>query len=183
MSEGIKAFGAMLDGQGNGCITVGHALCARLGVPYLQERESERLLGHRRTKTLRGGFRKGAMASMDELEGELLAEREFRFPNGELLRTNEWPKRLFEEKAEQLSEEVWTKENWPDSFNDAKEAVAKLPNGITGVYYHRPSMNLVLVGPTGEKVGVRSTAIMTPMIGIDRDHVFALGALKKASAA
>jgi len=49
----------------------------------------------------------------------------------------------------------------PDSYNSVEEAVRKLPHGITGTYFHRRSMNLVLLGPLDEKVGIRSTSFLS----------------------
>jgi hypothetical protein len=184
MSSGIRAFGAMLDGTGNILVTVGKALALRCQVPYHENREVEKLMGHRRTKILMGGIRKGPGGpSEDELEGPLLSTREFRFPTGELLQTNEWPKRIFDEHAEQLTEEVWTHDHGPDSHNDVQEAVQKCAHGITGVYYHRPSMNLVLVSASGKKIGIRSTALVIPLIGLKQADARLLGRLKKAASA
>jgi hypothetical protein len=184
MSSGIKAFGAMLDGTGNILVTLGKALALRCQVSYHEDRESEKLLGHRRTKILKGGIRSGpGGVGEDELEGPLLPTREFRFPTGELLQTNEWPKRIFVEHAEQLTEEVWTNDHSPDSHNDIQEAVQKCTHGITGVYYHRASMNLVLVSASGKKVGIRSTALVTPLVGLKEADARLLGRLKKAASA
>jgi len=69
-----------------------------------------------------------------------------------------------------------TGDNWPDNFNKAGEAVAKLPHGITGIYFHIPSLNLILLGPLGEKVGIRSTRLASHMPDLDR-----LLELKKAA--
>jgi hypothetical protein len=174
----IKAFGAMLEGQRGICAQIGKALCQRLDVPYLEDREAEKFLGHRYTKESLKGTTGG---NEGDVEGPLLPTREFRFPNGELLQTNEWPKRLFDEHAEQLTEEVWTHDNWPDSYNDVQKALQKCAHGITGVYFHWPSMNLVLLNASGEKVGIRSSALVIPLIGLNKENAILLGKLKKAA--
>jgi len=178
----IKAFGDMLLGQGNSCATIGKALASRLNVPYHEDRVGgSKLLGYRHSKRSNSGYSRGPGAKEEDLEGSLLPTHEFKFPNGEILRTTEWPKRIFEENAVQLTEEVWEQDPyWPDSFNDVLGAVQKLQHGITGVYHHGPSMNLVLLGPSGEKVGIRSTALSTPFIGLHREQCQHLGKLKKA---
>ena len=163
---GIKDFFAMIGAIGGGCVAIGKALGQKLDVPYMEEREGEKLLGCK----LKEGH-----------EGELFPTHRYRFPSGEILCTNEWPERLVKEKAEQLTEEVWTKDNWHNSFNDVEGAVQKLPNGIVGVYFHRPSMNLVLVAPGGEKVGIRSTALRKPFRDAGYEACEPLGRLTKAT--
>jgi hypothetical protein len=140
----INAFGEMLEGKNKACKAVGLALCKRLDVPYLEGREEDRLLGHRLM----------TVPEEEALKGELLPTRQFKFASGEVLCTNEWPERIFEEDAEQLTEEVWTRENRPDVMGQASEMVRKLPDGIVGAYVHLQSMCLVLVCPTGLKVGI-----------------------------
>lgn len=179
----IKAFGEMLNGIGGGVTTLGRALAAHLGVPYLEKREGERLLGHylidpaqRYTRLLpdREKIRDEAVQ-----QGNLLPTRRFRMPNGEILDADTCP----DMKAEQLTEEAWSRDNWPTSCNDVEGALGRLQYGITGVYYHRPSMNLVLVDPAGERVGIRSTALTGPF-GLKTEknlkEIRALGRLKKA---
>lgn len=152
----LKSFFEMIAGQSLSCSGIGQALAIRLDVPYLEDRSGERMLGHRLKE----------VPEAEAIEKGLLLTRQFRFASGEILCTDEWPERLFKEENMQLTEEVWTKDNWPDSYNSVGDAVAKLPNGITGIYYHKPSMNLILVGPHGEKVGIRSTALV--VMGITR---------------
>lgn len=152
----IKAFGAMLEGQGHGCSAIGKALAAGVGVPYHTERESERCLGHR----LLNGHPESNRKRDDDVE--YLPRPLYRLGADVVETVSGDPPSVdgrFHD-VEQLTEEVWTRDNWPDSCNSVALAVAKLLEGIIGVYYHRPSMNLVLVGPQGEKVGIRSTALV-----------------------
>lgn len=50
--------------------------------------------------------------------------------------------------------------HWPDSFNDALEAAEKISK-LSRMYWHAPSLNLVLVDESGMKVGIRSTSLST----------------------
>ena len=50
------------------------------------------------------------------------------------------------------------KENSPDSYNDISEAINKLGHPV-GIYYHYPTMNLVLLETNGTKIGIRSTSL------------------------
>lgn len=76
---------------------------------------------------------------------------------------------------EQLTEEVWTREHWPtDPNNTVLEALQKVPRGITAMYFHMTCLNLVLVTPEGDLIGIRRTALY------DKDEVKALDRLKKA---
>lgn len=167
----IEAFGHMLDGIRGGCKAVGKALATHLDVPYYEDRD-ERLLGHRlKTVPVEEALKQG-----------LLSARQFRLPSGAILETNEWPDILFEPGVEFLTEAVRTKDNYPDSYNNVLEAVQKLPHGITGVYFHVRSLNLVLLGPMGEKVGIRASTLSTP-IGMVPSEARHLGSLKKAATA
>lgn len=59
--------------------------------------------------------------------------------------------------------------HYPDSCNGVAEAVAKLPYGITGAYFNVPSLNLVLIGPFGEKIGIRAMSLrMEPADPLER---------------
>lgn len=172
----------MLDGTI--LVALGKALAHRCQVPYHEDRETEKLLGHRLTKVPVEGSTTGSRdASANDDDAPLLPTRVFCFPNGELLHTNEWPKRLFDEHAVQITEEVWTHENWPDSYNNVQDALQKCAHGITGVYYHKPSMNLVILNVTGEKVGIRSSSLVIPFVGLKKEEAFKLGRLKKAASA
>jgi hypothetical protein len=143
MSSSIQAFLSMIEGIGGGCATIGRALAVRLNVPYHEDREGERLLGHRLKEVPLG------------VAIELLPSQRYRLSNGDV-------SQRYESGAEQLTEEVWTRDNWPTSYNDVPGAIRKLQHGIAGVYYHRPSMNLVLIDTMGEKVGIRSTKLTGP---------------------
>lgn len=155
----IDGFIQMIQGLGAGCEGLGRGLAQHVGVPFYEDRR-ERMLGHCLREKV-GVYRRRSLAEIDV--SELLPTRQFRFKSGEVLCTNDWPSRLFEEENEQLTEEVWTYDHWPDSYNDVEGAVAKLSKGITGVYWHASSLNLVLLGAQGERVGIRSVDLMTPL--------------------
>jgi hypothetical protein len=136
-------------------------LAKRLDVPYLVERDRERLLGHRLRE----------ISDEEALKQGLFPTRRFRSPTGEILETDEFPTM----DHDQLTEEVWTRENWPtDPNNTVLEALQKVPRGITAMYYHMTTLNLVLVTPEGDLIGIRRTALY------DKDEVKALDRLKKA---
>lgn len=166
----FKAFGAMIQATGNGCQHIGKALAQRVGVPYHEDREVERMLGHRLL----------SVPKEEAIKQGLLPTRQFQLPDGTVVAEKDVPAHWFNE-AKQLTDEVWTKDNWPDNCNDVNGAIQKLTHGITGVYYHRPSMNLVLLGPMGEKVGIRATTLIGPQ-GLMRD-AGRFGLLKKAASA
>lgn len=143
----IQGFFAMLQGQNQSVTSLGRSLATRLGVPYVAERESEKLLGH----CYRDASREEA------LKQGLFPTRRFKKRcDGSILETDDWPSPLRE--FDQLTAEVWTRDNWPDNVNDVAGALGRCTTGITAVYYHRPSMCLVVIGASGEKVGIRSTA-------------------------
>lgn len=48
-----------------------------------------------------------------------------------------------------------TEHHYPTSFSDVRGAVKRISK-LAGVYYHFPSMNLVLVNECSAKVGIRS---------------------------
>jgi len=52
------------------------------------------------------------------------------------------------------------RKNWPTSFNDVYESIERLSK-LAAVYYHYPSMNLVLVDESGEQIGIRSVDLTT----------------------
>lgn len=146
MSEGIKAFGDMIAGVSGGCRTIGKALATHLGVPYYEDREKECLLGHRL-----------------KAEGDsspLLPTRRFRLPDGATLDTQEFPP--VDADAEQLTEEVWSRNHRPDVIGDAMDALRAAPAGIIGIYMHMPTLCLVVIDPSGKKIGIRSTALQGP---------------------
>ena len=153
----------------HGSITA--ALCQILDIPHLKERESERLLGHRLREVERE----------EAIEQGLLPTRRFKFPDGRVVDQDEFPK--LSENADQLTEEVWTQDHYPDSYNDILEAVQKLPHGVVAAYYHRGQLNLVLMSPTGEKVGIRRTAFLIPTRSMLAERVAPLRTLKKAATA
>jgi hypothetical protein len=139
-------------------------LAKRIGVPYLAERDHERLLGHRLKE----------VPQEEAIKQGLFPTRRFRSPTGEILETDEFPTM----DHEQLTDEVWTHENWPtDPNNTVLEALQKVPHGIIAIYYHMTCLNLVLVTPERELIGIRRTALY------DRNEVQALNRLKKAATA
>ena len=139
-------------------------LAKRIGVPYLVERDYERLLGHRLKD----------VPEEEAIKQGLFQTRRFRSPTGEILETDKY----LTMDHEQLTEEVWTRDNWPtDPNNSVLEALQKVPHGIIAIYYHRTCLNIVLVTPERELIGIRRTALY------DRAEVQALFRLKKAATA
>lgn len=163
--------------------SIGKALCKLLDVPYYEDRGIEQLLGHRymRKDILEGNSRIYGSSTDDRLEGPLLSMREFLLVNGDILRTNDW--KLIPSDAKQLTEEVWTRDDYPDSYNNIVEAVNKLSYGITGAYYHKSQANLVLLSPTGEKVGIRKTQFMMPTRSMLAERIAPFSRLRKAATA
>jgi hypothetical protein len=139
-------------------------LAERIGVPYLAERDHEKLLGHRLKE----------VPKEEAIKQGLFPTRRFRSPTGEILETDEFPTM----DHEQLTEEVWTRDHWPtDPNNTVLEALQKVPHGIIAIYYHMTCLNIVLVTPERELIGIRRTALY------DRNEVQALNRLKKAATA
>jgi len=136
-------------------------LAKRLGVPYLKERNREMLLGHKLIGITRD----------EAIKQGLLPTRRFRSPTGKILETNKFPTMDYE----QLTDEVWTRNNFPTSNNSVLEALQKVPNGIIALYWHMTSLNIVLVSPYGDLVGIRRTALY------DKNEIKALDRLKKPS--
>lgn len=166
----IEGFGKLIAGFGTGATGVGRSLADRLGVPFYEDR-TERCLGCYlqeeknvwRTRSLEPG--------QTLLPGHLYRYGDSVVDEAEMRRR--WSAGAFPD--EQLTEEAWTHDHWPDTSNDIPEAVAKLSKGVTGIYYHGASMNLVLLGADGARVGIRVTAFMRP--GVD-----ALDGLKRCRA-
>jgi len=47
-------------------------------------------------------------------------------------------------------------DNSPDTYNSVNEALALMKNDtLTGMYFHAPSLNLVLMTLSGKKIGIR----------------------------
>jgi hypothetical protein len=159
------------------------ALCAMLEVPYHEDREDEQLLGHRRVRqvVLEDTSHTLGASSEGDLEGPLLPAREFLLPDGEILRTNIWSE--VPSEAKQLTDEVWTKDHYPDSTNSIQEAVSKLQHGIKGGYYHKSQANLVLISATDEKVGIRRTEFTVPTSAMLADRIAPLSFLRKVATA
>ncbi len=161
-----KAIAGALAAHGPACQLLGKEIAKKIGVPYYEERIVERFLGHR----LKGK------------EAPFLDKPLYRFEGVE---TEEWPMRdgkaIDMRFVEFLTEEVWAREHWPNTADNIPDAVARLPDAkVTGIYYHGPSMCLVLMHPGGLKVGIRATTVLNPKLGVDKKGVGALGKLKKA---
>lgn len=67
----------------------------------------------------------------------------------------------------------YSEENWPDSYNDIDEALNKI-HQPAAMWYHNPSMNLVIMDKSGEKIGIMSTALRHPMLGLHAANIKAL---------
>ena len=161
-SSAIELFGCLIHRQGLSCITIGKELAARLEVPYHENRISGgKLLGYkRRVKPWGPGSWSSGPGSGGEMEGDLLDTQEWQIPDGAIVRSNNPPG----PGTIQLTGEVWEQDPyWPDSFNDITRAMQKCSDGIVGVYWHTPSMNLVLLSASGEAVGIRSTSLTRPL--------------------
>jgi hypothetical protein len=151
--------------------SVARGLCAMLEVPFLDDRCDEHLQGHR----LKEVKREEAIAQ------GLLPTRRFKFPDGRVVDQDEFPK--MSEDADQLTEEVWSKDNWPDCYCTILEAVQKLPHGVTADllsrgaeehgYFHKHSLNL----------GIRRTQFEIPTRSMLADRIAPLASLKKAATA
>jgi hypothetical protein len=110
--SGIDAFGDMIENMGAGCRGLGQTLAEMIDVPYQHGRETDAFLGHR----LKEVPREDAIA-----QGLLLLPLR-RFRRGdEVIDIEGFPPAI--ETWELLTEEVWSKDNWPDSFNEPVEAV------------------------------------------------------------
>jgi len=162
---------------------IGRALCALLEVPYYEDRESEKLLGHRRVRqeALEGSSPVHGARSENTLEEPLLPTREFLLPDGSILCTNVWSE--VPADAKQLTEEVWTRDNYPDSYNSIPEAVSKLQHGVKGGYYHKSQANLVLISGTDEKVGIRRAEFILPTRSMLAARIAPLSLLRKVATA
>ena len=64
-------------------------------------------------------------------------------------------------------------DNYPDSFNDVPGALVKIHHPVA-MWYHNPSMNLVILDDSGAKVGIRSTCLRIFLIGMHTGNVQAL---------
>ncbi len=167
-----RAISTALVGYGPGCQLLGRELAKKIGVPYYEERLVERFLGHR------------LVGAPKEANQAYLAKPQYRYAG---VMTETWP--LHPEtglaipmhEVQLLTEEVWGRDYWPNTADDVPTAVRHLPDGkLSGMYYHGPSMCLVLLHPDGMKVGIRATTILHPKLGVDKAAVAALGRLKAA---
>jgi hypothetical protein len=163
----------MLGAHGQACIKLAKELSAKIGVPYYDNRITERFLGHR-LKNPPG----------DKTEHPLLDTPRFKFKG---VVSDTWPMdpatgaAAAMEDVESLTEEAWSRDYWPNTADDVLTAFKRLPDGaIEGMYYHGPSMCLVLLHPGGPKVGIRAPALINPRTGLDKATIALLGKLKKA---
>lgn len=67
----------------------------------------------------------------------------------------------------------YSHDNYPDSFNGVPDALEKIRRPVA-MWYHTPSMNLVILDDSGVKVGIRSTALRIPLIGMHPGNINAL---------
>ena len=58
-------------------------------------------------------------------------------------------------EEKEAREEDGKRKNYPTSANDVDGALRRLSE-LIAVYYHCPSMNLILVDASGEQIGIRS---------------------------
>ncbi len=163
-----QALSQKLQAYGPACILVGKTLAEKLGVPYYEDRITERFLGHRMKGQPESAFVDGPRYVY---KGELRDT----WPNDPATGK---PVPMYE--AQIATEEVWSRDHWPHTADDATAALKHLPDGkITGIYYHGPSMTLVLLHPGGLKVGIRAAALLHPKLGPDKAAIAALEKLKK----
>jgi hypothetical protein len=163
-----RALATRLATHGPACVLMAKALAERLGIPYHEDRLVERMMGYRLKATP---------------NAPLLDGHRYKY-NGAVHEA--WPidpatsKPAEMHEVEFLTEEVWTRDHWPNTADDVAAAVARLPDGkITGLYYHGPSMTIVLLHPGGLKVGIRAGSIIDPKLTADKVAIEALKRLKK----
>lgn len=121
-------------------------IAKRLEIPWLESRKGELLLGHRLKEISRE----------EAIKAGLLPTRRFRLVGGLTVDQDEFPP--LEQIEEQLTEEVWTRGNWPSVLLSIPEAIQRVPNGVIGMYYHVPSLCVVLVAPDRSLIGIRRTS-------------------------
>jgi len=143
----LKDFAGFIQASQGGSQEIGRAIAESIGVPFLSRKE--RLLGHRYAERA-----EKFIEVTEQMQEELLPKRHF-LVDGDVVESDDRPP-----NSEQLTEGVWSRDHWPDSFNGIREAVKKVEGGIAEIYYHYASMNLVLVDATGQKIGIRSVDIM-----------------------
>jgi hypothetical protein len=171
-----KALANMVSGHGNACIMLAKTFATTIGVPYYEDRITERFLGHRLLswgKEQHGLLEKPLYRHKKAPDD---AEPQETWPNDPITQT---PAPMSD--VHFLTEEVWSRDHWPNTSDDPAGAMKRLQDGrITGMYYHGPSMSIVLLHPGGLKIGVRATSIIHHRLGPDKTALAALAKLKKA---
>lgn len=163
-----QAIALKAQGVGPACQLMCRVLAQKVGVPYHEDRLVERFLGHRFRDKPETPFVDGPRYGY---QGEVLEA----WPNNP-----ETGKPAAMHEVQFLTEEVWSRDFWPNTADDVAVAVNRLPDGqITGLYYHGPSMTIVLLHPGGVKVGIRALSLIHPQLGPDRKSVVLLDRLKK----
>ncbi len=178
----MRALAARMGSHGQACQALARMVAKKIGVPYYEDRIVERFLGHR-LKNKPG----------DTTEHPLLDKPLYRikgYPDagieaGPTLEA--WPddaktgQPAAMDKVESLTEEVWGRDYWPNTADDTKKALERLTdNKIAGIYYHGPSMTIVLLHPGGPKIGIRAASIIDPTLGPDKMSVLSLNSLRRA---
>lgn len=163
-----QAFAAKLQAHGPACTLLAKTIAQQIGVPYHEDRLVERFYGHRMRGQPETPFLEGPRYGY---EGQVYDA----WPNDP-----ETGKPAEMHRVQFLTEEVWGRDFWPNTADTVTDAIRRLPDGkITGIYYHGPSMCIVLMHPGGVKVGIRATSIIDPRLGTDKAAMKALGNLKK----
>ncbi len=173
-----KTLANLVGGHGNACVLLGKTLAARIGVPYYEERIIERFVGYR-VKSWGKDEQHGLLETplYRHKKAPEDAPPSETWPNDPVSQT---PAPMSD--VESLTEEVWSRDYWPHTTDDPASALKRLNDGqITGLYYHGPSMCIVLLHPGGLKVGVRATTIIHHRLGPDKAAVAILAKLKKAA--
>ena len=162
-----KALAIKLAAYGPACQLLARTVAQKIGVPYYEDRIVERFLGHR----------------LKEKKDAPFVEKPLYRHNGEVVEV--WPtnpetgKPLAMHQAEVITEEVWARDHWPNTADDVPHGIARLPDGkVAGIYYHGPTMCLVLLHPGGLKIGIRAGSIIDVKMGVDRVAMAALSNLK-----
>ena len=65
--------------------------------------------------------------------------------------------------------EKWSKNNWPESYNNVEGAFTKVGR-IQALWYHMPSLNLVLYDGK-QKAGIRMSDLRVPLFGFRTDRL------------
>jgi hypothetical protein len=164
-----QALAQRLQKEGPICQDLAKTLAQRIGVPNHEDRLSERLIGYRwRT------------------DPKLPLTEKHVYGYEDVMYEDVWPmdpetgKPAEMHRVAWLTEEVWSRDHWPHTADEPAVAIDRLPDGqVMGLYYHGPSMCLVLLRPDGMRVGIRATTVIHPKLGIDKPTIAAFDKLKK----